>query len=224
MCDEVLFDSATGSRPLICIDCNRKIKRISQPSCYRCGKALEEDTREFCHDCDNKEFYFERAVSGFMYSDEIKASMYAFKYNNRREYADFYADAILRESEGVICKWNVDVIIPVPLHPKRLRKRGYNQAEVLARAVSERIKVPVDAGILKRVVNTVPLKELNDKERLNNLKNAFQIAKETLQYKKVILIDDIYTTGTTVNECARVLKEAGATFVYVITACVGRGF
>ena len=95
---------------------------------------------------------------------------------------------------------------------------------MLARAVSERMKVPVDAGILKRVVNTVPLKELNDKERLNNLKNAFQIAKETLQYKKVILIDDIYTTGTTVNECARVLKEAGATFVYVITACVGRGF
>lgn len=224
MCDEVLFDRKTGKRPMICRDCTKKIKYISEPSCYRCGKPLEDDYREYCQDCDGKEFYYGRAVAAFAYSDAMKASMYGFKYNNRREYAGFYADSIVKGHGTVIRGWNADVIVPVPLHVKRLRRRGYNQAEVFGNALSARLGIPADGSVLVRTANTVPLKTLNDKERANNIKNAFQIAKETLQYKKIIIVDDIYTTGTTVNECARVLREAGATDINVITVCVGRGF
>ena len=120
--------------------------------------------------------------------------------------------------------WNAEVIIPVPLHVKRLRTRGYNQAEVFARALSEEFGIPVDAHTLVRVRNTRPQKELSDVERKNNIENAFQTRINSIKYKKVILVDDIYTTGTTINECADVLKRTGVEDVYFVTACIGNGF
>ncbi len=192
--------------------------------CYRCGKPLDDDTAEYCHDCRRKEFYFERCVAGFAYSDAMKSSMYAFKYNNRREYAGFYAHAVMEKWGKIITGWRAGAIVPVPLHRARMRKRGYNQAEVFAGALSVYSGIPTDGDVISRCVNTAPLKTMTDREREKGIKNAFQIRQKPLQYKKIILADDIYTTGATVNECARVLMEAGAEAVYAVTVCVGRGF
>ena len=154
----------------------------------------------------------------------MKTSMYAFKYNNRREYAKFYAHAIIENYGNIIASWKADVIVPVPMYKKKKIKRGYNQAEVLAGKLSEKLGIPMDTDIIYRVRNTIPQKELKDEERKNNIKNAFQIRKNGLKYSKIVLVDDIYTTGTTIDECAGEFLQAGVNQVYFITACIGKGF
>lgn len=159
-----------------------------------------------------------------MYSDALKKSMYAFKYNNRREYAGYYANEIFNNQGHILKSFGAEALIPVPLHKKKLRKRGYNQAEVLAKALSDYMKIPVDANVIKRVKNTKPQKELNDSDRVKNLESAFKMNINSVKYNKVILVDDIYTTGSTIDECAALLKANGTDKVYFVTACVGRGF
>ena len=131
---------------------------------------------------------------------------------------------IAKEFKDVIFSWNCEVLVPVPLHRRKLIKRGYNQAEILAKRLSEQLLIPMDNKILIRTRNTVPLKELNEKERITNLKSAFQTDEIKLKYKRIILVDDIYTTGSTIDECAWTLLRNGAEEVYFITACIGRGF
>lgn len=189
----------------------------------RCGKQLEDES-EYCRDCEQKDFAYKRGVAAFAYSDVMKKSMYAFKYNNRREYAGFYAKVLFENFGNTIKSWKAEALVPVPLYKDRQRKRGYNQARVLAEKLSEYIGIPVDAEILLRNKNTVPQKMLSDKDRFNNIENAFQIGPGGVKYKSIILTDDIYTTGATVNECASVLVSAGVKDVYFVTACIGRGF
>lgn len=190
----------------------------------RCGKPIHDEDAEFCHDCSVKKFVFKRGIAGFAYSSAMKRSMYAFKYNNRREYGRYYAKIIAERFYDTIIGWNCDVLIPVPLHRSKYIKRGYNQAEVFARELSSRFDIPMDNYILIRTKNTRPQKELNDRERRNNIENAFQTRINSIKYKKAILVDDIYTTGTTINECAGVLKRAGVEDIYFVTACIGNGF
>ena len=114
-------------------------------------------------------------------------------------------------------------IVPIPLHKSRRRIRGYNQAELLAGALGKRVGIPVYPRMLIRVRNTKPQKTLNPEERQNNLKRAFNMGQNDVKLKVIIIIDDIYTTGTTIDEAARVLKEAGAEKVYFITLACGTG-
>ncbi len=224
MCDNILFDRNSIATPDICSGCRSKITYIKQPVCYRCGKQLEDDEQEYCHDCVAKQHNFKRGVAAFSYSHGMKKSMCAFKYNNRREYAKYYASVITKEFKTVISSWNCEALVPVPLHRNKLIKRGYNQAEIFAKRLSEQLLIPMDNKMLIRTRNTVPLKELEEKDRITNLKNAFQTDKSKLKYKRIILVDDIYTTGSTVDECAGTLLRSGVEEVYFITACIGRGF
>lgn len=201
-----------------------KITIIKPPICMRCGKPIQDELAEFCHDCEIKNFHFKRGVAVFAYSSAMKKSMYAFKYNNRREYGRYYGRVMAERFYDTVKGWGCDVLMPVPLHKYKFIKRGYNQAEVFARALSEEFGIPVDAHTLIRVRNTRPQKELSDVERKNNIENAFQTRINSIKYKKVILVDDIYTTGTTINECAGVLKRAGVEDIYFVTACIGNGF
>ena len=116
-----------------------------------------------------------------------------------------------------------DALIPVPLHRKRKAVRGYNQAELLARVLGKHLEVPVYAGFLLREKNTSPLKYENPQERQNNLKKAFIIARNDVKLEKVILVDDIYTTGSTIDEATRTLRTAGVREVYFVTLAVGAG-
>ena len=116
-----------------------------------------------------------------------------------------------------------DVLVPVPLHKKKLSKRGYNQAACLARALGKNMQLPVDEKLVKRVRNTAPMKRLNPAERQNNLKKAFKIVRNDVKLNTIVIIDDIYTTGTTLDEIAALLKEHGVSKVYCVTLACGSG-
>ena len=152
----------------------------------------------------------------------VAGSFYRLKYAGRQEYARFYAAAIVEKLGGTIRGWKPDALVPVPIHRARRRERGYNQAELLAREIGKVMGIPVAARLIRRIKNTLPQKLLDDAERQNNLKRAFKIERNDVKLKRVIIVDDIYTTGSTVDACAVELKKAGVEEVYFITAAIGK--
>ncbi len=226
ICDEVEEQTVTGDGvPRICPACEARVRRVRGPYCMRCGKPLAgaDGRREYCGDCMKKEHKFVQGRAVFVYQGAIIGSMHRLKYSNRRDYATVFA----REAFETYAPWLARVapqaIIPVPLHPKRRKKRGYNQAALIAAEISRLTGIPLREDLLQRSRNTDPQKNLNHEERKNNLKNAFQIAKNIVQLDKVLLIDDIYTTGSTADAAAGALARAGVGQVYVLCICIGAG-
>ena len=207
-----------------CRDCVGKLKPVAAPGCMKCGKTIENELEEYCRDCRTIPKSFKRGFPAFLYEGAIKSSLYEFKYKNQRNYAEFYADSILGIYGREIKKAGVDGIIPVPVHPRKRKKRGYNQAELLAKDLGKRLGIRVYSHYLERCENTSPQKELNDKERLKNLKNAFKIRQNEIKLEKVLLVDDIYTSGATIEACTRVLLPAGTHTVYYTSVAIGRGY
>ena len=189
----------------------------------RCGKPVKEDEQLYCYDCKRKDHQFDRGYSVFEY-DSVKLGLYRFKYAGRAEYAAFYAQMTVKNYGETIRRMKADFLLPVPLHTSRMRKRGYNQAEEFARQISDRIQVPVRTDVIKRKRNTAALKTMDAAQRQNNLKNAFIITANDVKLKTIIVIDDIYTTGATMDAIAGLLKKAGAASVYVLTVAAGKGF
>lgn len=219
ICQEILTERGA----LICTSCRKKAVPIGEPKCKKCGKPLRAHTKEYCGDCSDSKHFFTRGWSVFSYSKEIKQSVYQFKFHNKREYGEFYASEMVRVCGGEILAWNPDIIIPIPMYQKKQRKRGYNQAEILARLTGEKLGILVEKKLLRRVRNTVPQKELSRKEREQNLKCAFEIQQEAVTSKKILLVDDIYTTGATMDAAAETLLLAGALEVRFLTLCIGHG-
>ncbi len=156
--------------------------------------------------------------------NEISArSMAQIKYQNRREYLDYYSEEMVRRLGHRISRMKAQFLVPVPVHPARKRQRGYNQAEELAVRLGKLTGIPVCTQALVRIKKTAPQKELTAGERLKNLEKAFAVRKEFLPpgTDGVILVDDIYTTGSTAEACSRVLKSAGAGRVYILSVCIG---
>lgn len=207
----------------ICMICRTKLPYIKGHFCAKCGKPLLLKEQEYCQDCTRKPHRFERGRAPFVYDAVMRESIAGYKYGGRREYAAFYAEEILRRCAKDLIQWRAEALIPIPLHPSRRRRRGFNQAELLARELSKRSGIPADAGVLIRRKKTRAQKELNDQERLTNLKDAFSVRKGSVPYQNIILIDDIYTTGSTMDAASRVLKENGAKNVYFVCICVGNG-
>lgn len=152
----------------------------------------------------------------------IRQSLYRFKYKGRQEYAEVYGALLAAYLGDTIRSWNPDVLIPVPLHRARQRRRGYNQAELLAAELGKRLGIPADGKIVRRIKKTVPQKQLNRQMRQNNLKKAFKITRNDVKLSTIIIIDDIYTTGSTVDALAGIFREAGTENIYFITLAIGR--
>ena len=165
---------------------------------------------------------FDRGRALYSY-ESAAASVYRFKYGGRREYSDFYGEQLTEYLGDFIRSVRPDALIPIPLHRKRMAARGYNQAQLLAEAVEKRMGIPVYRDFLLRVKNTAPLKYENPKERQNNLKRAFKIRQNDVKLNTIVIIDDIYTTGSTIDSMARVLHGAGITEVYFVALTIGRG-
>lgn len=214
-------DGITGGGKKICPECTRKLPLLTSPWCMRCGRKLQEEA-EYCSECRNRNYSFQRGRALYEYEGAAEA-IYRFKYAGRREYADFFGEQICTHLGGFIRNVKPDGLAPIPLHKSRMRARGYNQAALLARAVGSRMNIPVYPEMLVRVKKTAPQKKLNPEERQNNLKKAFIMGRNDVKLKTIIVIDDIYTTGTTIEEAAKVLKEAGADKVYFITLACGAG-
>lgn len=223
VCDQVL----PFRRGKICPGCVPRLSFTSAPVCKKCGKEVIGETTEYCMDCLRKRKSFEYGIALLNYDETSRASMARIKYHGRREYMNFYGEAIARRYEKRILRMKAGALIPVPVHRQRLRERGFNQAEALAESISRHLSVPlpVRTDILLRNKKTVPQKDLTPAERLKNLSQAFEAdaGKIGPELKSVILTDDIYTTGSTAEACSRALMAAGVEKVYLLNVCIGHG-
>ena len=206
---------------MICPDCAGDLRPVSGPRCYKCGKPVNGD-EEYCRDCSRRQHAFVRGRALLSYRGPVKLSLYRMKYGNRREYARVYGQTMAHRLGPWICQCGIGLIIPVPLHPSRKRKRGYNQAELIARELSKNLNLICASEILVRTRKTTPMKELNDEERRKNVERAFLVKENVVKYKKILLVDDIYTTGSTMESCAKALLAAGVQQVYGFALSSGR--
>ena len=227
VCDGVLpaftFEGGKIKRGrIIHRDCIKKIEFVKGSTCFKCGKPLGKDSlEEYCQDCREKRHFFKRGYSVFAYRS-ISGSIYRFKYMGRQEYARFYGVATRKRLGDTLKGLGIEAVVPVPMYEKKQLKRGYNQAEVYAKAVSEELGIPLRTDIVKRVRNTLPMKELDALGRRNNLKKAFIIPKNDVKFKCVLIIDDIYTTGSTIDEIAHEFRMAGVQKIYCLTLAIGQ--
>ena len=219
VCDEVI---PYGKK--ICDTCEKKVPLIKEPACKKCGKQLDNERQEYCGDCNRKKHSFIQGKAVFSYREEMKLSMYRFKYANKREYADYFAEVAVEKYRDWIIARDIEAIVPIPMFWGKMRQRGYNQADVFAKALSRELELPVESQLVYRVKNTVPQKELNDRQRKDNLKGAFQVRTNIVKYKRVLLVDDIYTTGATINAVGEVLKTIGVEEIYFLCICIGEGY
>ncbi|MBO5336047.1 MAG: ComF family protein [Lachnospiraceae bacterium] len=217
VCDDIV--RPYGAK--ICVPCREKLKLLTPPWCMQCGKKLYTDGY-LCQDCQRKKHKYLRGRALYEYESAAPA-IYRFKYGKRQEYADFFGEEIARFLGNFIRQCNPDGLIPVPLHAKRMRHRGYNQAQLLAESMGRYLDISVYANLIKRVKNTRPLKHQNAAERENNLKKAFNIAQNDVKLDTVIIVDDIYTTGSTMDEVADVLRQHGVKKIYFIALACGKG-
>ena len=200
----------------ICDCCNQDAlqKRITFGQCSRCGSFGV--TGNGCHTCENWPSYYKKNVSLWPYQERYKDVIRAFKFQNMPWLAEPVAHALLP-----YLPQQYDLLMPVPLHRKRLQERGYNQSELLVRALSQHSNIPWQYG-LERIINTPHQTGLNRTKRLENLHHAFTIVpKADFVGKKIILIDDVCTTGTTLLSCANLLYQYGATEIVSCTLASG---
>lgn len=217
ICDEIL-----DKGKLICDKCIRIPRRVTGERCFKCSKHLDSPYAEYCPDCEKHKKSFLRGIALYEY-DSVKDSINSFKNNSRPEYAVFYVDGIERHLSDIIKSFNADVLVPIPLHPSKLKKRGYNQSELLANELSKRFGLPVDAHLLERTKKTKEQKKLTGNERLKNTVGAFHMPQNGVKYNNIILVDDVYTTGATLDEASRTLISGGLKNVYFVTVAIGSG-
>lgn len=226
LCNEVLASKDGG----VHIRCYKTLNWVREPRCKRCGKPLTTANREInemCQDClkmrHRQEMSYDQGRALWVYEGAAKASVMDFKYNGMKSFVDFYADEVVKMYGGWIRKKNPQVLVPIPLHARKRRMRGFNQAEQLAKAIGERMGISMRSDILYRKRWTAPQKGVSGMERRHNLTKSMAIRQLPPEFKCVMLIDDIYTTGSTMEACARILKKNGVEEVYFLTLCIGYG-
>jgi ComF family protein len=209
-----------------CLACWKKIQLIARPMCSLCGRPFPEASGDdhVCGGCLARPPQFTRAWAWACYPREeaeehpLRQAIQRFKYGRKVSLGKPLGQLMSHGCREFLRECEADLIIPVPLHPKRLRWRGFNQALLLGRQMSRAYGLPVDPFTLRRIRETPPQTQLTEEERRRNVRNAFALAPgRSVQDKKVLLVDDVYTSGATVNECSRTLWRAGAAEVCVVT-------
>ena len=206
------------ARMALCPECEGKIEWVESPLCVGCGMVFpsREGEDRVCGDCLTDPPPFKRARAAALYDGPPAAAIKRFKFGRQLVYLPVMQTWLKERCREML--EDADLLLPVPLHPRRLKSRGFNQALLLAQGLTEK---PVAREALIRVRHTDPQVGLNPKERRENVKDAFVVAQpEAIKGKKILLVDDLFTTGATARECARALNKAGAARVEVLT--VGR--
>ncbi len=224
LCGKTLLDK--GERT--CKICEKKIQFLKGPTCYSCGKPIFDETEEYCEDCRRHPKNFERGIGLCVYREPVTRSLWAIKYQNKRTFARYYIEEIRKRKSKQLKELGADLIIPVPIHAKKRKRRGFNQAEIFADGIAEIIGRKVEPNLVQRVHETKPQKQLNPKQRRQNLEHAFRGNRELYQKlkcpKKVLVVDDIYTTGATSWAVTKALKDLGVREVYIFCVAIGQGF
>ncbi len=206
-CGERVFESQW----LVCGNCLDEIPTLHEPLCVTCGcpDARVKGPHK-CDDCPPGKTWFTRARGVTAYAGVAQTLIEKLKYQGRIEYAHLLALGMARVRTEMTAPLP-DLLIPVPLHSTRRRERGFNQSQLLAKQLEKLTKVPLASNGLKRIKPTPSQTRLKKRQRRQNIAGAFACPDaELVRGKRVMLVDDVYTTGSTLNECARVLMEAGA--------------
>lgn len=204
----------------VCSACLEKIKIKTTPFCKKCGLTLKSvlNQQAYCSKCRNKQFCFDEALSVSDYSGITKKSIQLFKYRRKIKIGRNLSIIMTRFLKQHFNLNNIDLITAVPLHKIKLKERGFNQAEILANLISINLTIPASFDKLLRHRNTLSQYQMSLKQRQLNIKGAFCCRdKSFFQNKSILIIDDIFTTGATLSECSRILKDAGAKKIYTLT-------
>jgi ComF family protein len=215
---------ATPAEGYVCGGCRAKARFIQRPFCERCGRPYEGDiTTQFeCANCREMEWHFQSARSVVVARDSVLEVIHRYKYQRALWFEPFLAELLIQAAGSALGGPNGEMIVPVPLHPTKQREREFNQAERLADRLGTATQRPVNKGLLRRVVATRTQTLLKRSERLANVRNAFALRDgQRLNGERIVLVDDVFTTGATTSACAKVLRAAGAGEVCVWTVARG---
>lgn len=221
LCEQERANAASG---YVCGKCWSQVRFIRPPFCDRCGLPFEGDitTQFICTNCHNLHLHFTSARSAVVARTVVLEAIHRYKYSQALWFESFLADLLVREAAPVLREGEWDFIVPVPLHPLKLREREFNQAERLAGHLSRATDIPLNSRLLRRVAPTMTQTKLTRDQRAANMKNAFAVRKDApAKGQRIVLLDDVFTTGATTNACAQVLRAAGAAEVTVWTVARG---
>lgn len=207
----------------LCDQCLQMFRWVKGRTCEKCGKMLQDNyLHELCTDCRENEHLFTKGYACVQYGLLERGLLLSFKYGGKsyagRALAGIMADRIKPE------RLDIDLILAVPMHKKKRRQRGYNQAELMALHLARKLAVSYAPRLLIRTVMTPAMSRLRPEERRRNMEGAFSIEKgkrEQIQGRKLLLVDDIFTTGSTLDACSNVLLDAGAKEVRFISFAIG---
>lgn len=205
-CEERILE--TGR--LVCEECFAGIPQLKQPICPTCGcEDAEYKGADRCADCPAGEIFFEMARGVVPFAGVAKSIVERLKYHGRQEYSRLMAAHMVRKFGEEFNGVEVQRVVPVPLHRTRQRERGFNQSALLARELGAYLHVPDDEALLRRLVATPSQTRLSRRQRATNIHGAFACPDGSVAGEAILLVDDVYTTGATLNECARVLRTTG---------------
>ena len=202
-----------AAKEVLCSDCQSRTAVITEDYCKKCGTPLKES---YCQSCSDHEYIFDFSRSVYQYGDVVQTLIHELKYNGFKSPGKFLAAGIQAYANDNKEYRDYDLVMAVPLHRVRKRERGYNQSELLARKLAKSLEIPYLEPVRRRYY-TKSQTLLSADERKDNLKDAFRVRKN-VQAKKIILVDDVFTTGSTVNEISKTLRAAGAAKIAVLTA------
>jgi ComF family protein len=224
ICQLCEAERATAENGFVCSRCWQQVRFIRPPFCDRCGLPFEGDiTTAFeCSNCRNMELHFNSARSAVVAKAAVLEAIHRYKYQRQLWFEPFLVDLLLREASPVLRNQPWDFIVPVPLYPAKQREREFNQAERLALHLSSDTGIPVNAKLLRRVAPTPTQTRLSKEQRAANMKNAFAMRGPVkLNGERIVLLDDVFTTGATTSACAKILRQCGAGEVCVWTVARG---
>jgi len=216
ICQAFLQDQNTlqGGQDLpFCQACFNDFTVIRSPICSLCGRPFSDGAERdrVCEDCLRKRPSYDVARAPYLYDGALMTAIHELKYAQRSHLADSLGSLLASFAQTWIGELKGSLIMPVPLHPRRLRARGFNQSLLLARCVASKTGSDLDFLSLRRTKFTKPQTELTSEERKKNVRKAFEVMKpELVKGRTILLVDDVATTGSTLNECAKALKRAGA--------------
>jgi competence protein ComFC len=214
------------SREPLCPECLKSIEKNLPPFCAKCGVNLKETeiASGVCLACRKKNYHFKRAWSATLYKGAMEELVHLFKYRNKSQLARPLSRLMIDFMQHYnLALKGFDMLAAVPLHTCKLREREYNQAQLLAEHISLAFRIPLSAGNLRRLRPTRPQSSINRQSRFDNVADAFTLKNpQEFKDKRVLLIDDLLTTGATCSEVARVLNAAQASSVYVLTLSIAQ--
>ncbi len=224
VCALCMDEPALAEEGYVGAKCRQLVQYVRPPFCQRCGLPFEGDlTTSFeCNNCRDMELFFTSARAAVVAKTIVLEVIHHYKYSSALWFENFLAGLLLGEAVPVLRGQNWNFIVPVPLHPLKKRERGFNQAELLAAQLSRAARIPLNTKLLRRVKSTATQTLLRRDQRADNMRGAFAVFDGVkLNGEKIVLVDDVFTTGATTNDCARALRAAGAGDVCVWTVARG---